>query len=86
MTTLDKNGKELQTGEQVHFEIDGRPYTGVIHSLIRRDHEPAIMTIVQLYLPATQVSKDATEPKNQKTEHVARQPRPDEPTPKKGPR
>ena len=86
MTTHDKHGKPTHVGEQVHFEIDGRPYSGIVHSLVRRDHEPAIMTIVQLYLPATQVSKDATEPKNQKTEHVARQPRPDEPTHKKGPR
>ncbi len=61
MTThhQDKDGKALHVGDLIHFTIDGRPYSGVIHSLVRRDHEPAIMTIVQLFLPATKVSKEA---------------------------
>jgi len=61
MTTHDKQGKSLHTGDQIHFQIDGRPYSGIIHALVRRDHEPAVMTIIQIYLPATEVSKEAPE-------------------------
>ena len=61
MTTHDKQGKSLHTGDQIHFQIDGRPYSGIIHALVRRDHEPAIMTLVQLFLPAVEVSKELPE-------------------------
>ncbi len=57
----DKDGKPVHVGDLVHFSIDGRPYSGVVHALVRRDHEPAIMTIVQLFLPATAVSKELPE-------------------------
>jgi len=55
----DKNGHELKTGDLIHFEIDGRPYTGVVHALVRRDHEPAVITLAQLFLPVGEVTKDA---------------------------
>lgn len=59
----DKNGKKLQTGDLVHFTVDGHPYDGIIHALVRRDHEPAILTLVQLFLPVGEVTKD--QPKHQ---------------------
>lgn len=68
----DKNGKELRVGSSVHFEVDGRPYSGIVHELVRRDHEPAISTMVMLMLPASQVSteapakKDRVDPKHEK--------------------
>ncbi len=65
MTTehKDKDGKKLHTGDLVHFTVDGRPYTGIIHALVRRDHEPAVLTLVQLFLPVSEVSKEP--PKHQ---------------------
>jgi len=61
----DKDGKPVHVGDLVHFSIDDRPYSGVVHALVRRDHEPAIMTIIQLYLPATQVSTETPTEKPQ---------------------
>lgn len=61
--TRDKNGRHLRRGDHVHFEIHGQPYSGVVNHLIWRDHEAAIMTVIQLYLPATAVSKDQPEAK-----------------------
>jgi len=60
--TTDKHHKPLHTGDQIHFTIDGRPYTGIVHALVRRDHEPAVLTLVQLFLPATEVSRDLPSP------------------------
>ncbi len=63
MKHLDKDGKTLHTGDLVHFEVDGHPYTGIVHALVRRDHEPAVLTLVQLFLPALEVAKQM--PKHQ---------------------
>ncbi len=57
----DKDGKPLHTGDLVHFTVDGHPYTGIIHALVRRDHEPAILTLVQLFLPTGEVTKETPE-------------------------
>lgn len=53
----DQDGKTLHAGDLIHFEIDGRPYTGIVHALVRRDHQPAVLTLVQLFLPAVEVAK-----------------------------
>ena len=71
MKHLDKDGKTLHTGDLVHFEVDGRPYTGIVHALVRRDHEPSILTLVQLFLPVAEVTKEM--PKKAQND-AARQP------------
>ncbi len=72
MTTQhhDKDGKTVHTGDLVHFTIDGNPYTGIVHALVRRDHEPAILTLVQLFLPVREVTKDMPKRQDAKKDHV----------------
>jgi len=79
----DKNDKPIHVGDLVHFTMDGHPYSGVVHSLVRRDHKNAVTTIVQLFLPAAEVSRDP--PKTTEAEAPSAPPTP-LPTPKKGPR
>ncbi len=59
MTVHDKNGHTLKRSDQVHFTIDGRLYSGVVHAIVNRDHEPAVLTVVQLMIPACDVTKYA---------------------------
>ncbi len=79
----DRDGRTLKAGDLVHFDIDGYPYTGIIHALVRRDHEPAVLTLIQLMLPATAVSKEL--PPEPEAQAPSAPPTP-LPTPKKGSR